>query len=289
MLRLGNWLMKFQVNASGSNGNNTIIQYSNVNVIIDAGVSRKKIVEGLKELDINLDHPTYILITHEHSDHVKGLAVLYDSIDFILIATKETLKGILKLRSQDERFAKVINGAIPIEPKTPLSLSGITITAYRTVHDTKGPVGFTIESDVNVGYVTDTADISKDFQSALSKMDVLVMESNYDPGLLKKSRRPLFLKRRIRETHLSNKMSLELFGKIKSKKTKILITGHLSGECNKPVLVAEGLETMRENSSDFEWVIATRNRPSSLIKCDGTGGFEIQGGVSSRSHHFQMK
>ena len=140
--------MLFRVLASGSNGNCSVIKDTDEVLLLDTGISRKRIVQGLNELDISHTDVKYILITHAHSDHINSLAILEGDklMKFKLIATKETLKEIDYLKIRDERFAKVAKKGIAIDFNKPLTTKSFIIRAFPVNHDIDGATCFSIEN-----------------------------------------------------------------------------------------------------------------------------------------------
>ncbi|MHA2101428.1 MAG: MBL fold metallo-hydrolase [Candidatus Kariarchaeaceae archaeon] len=276
--------MQFQSIASGSNGNCSVWDTSQDAILFDAGVSRKRIINGLKTLEIKPSKVKYVCITHAHWDHINGLPVLMDYLKKAkVVATSETIEELIKLKTKDSRFMYIANKAIPVEFHDTIQLSNkFEISCFPAEHDIDGASGFRvnqIKTDFAVSYVTDTAAISSDFVEAMSDSDLFFLESNHDNELLDKSRRPYWLKNRIRKTHLSNNKFLELSKQIISDRTKVAYLGHLSGECNDENLV---YNQMAEFSKKYpiNWVISTRSRESSIFKM-ARNILTIEGGLSN--------
>ncbi len=285
--------MLFRVIASGSNGNCSVIKGTDEVLLLEAGISRKRIVQGLNELKIDPKELKYIIITHAHSDHINSLAILEGDklIKFKIIATRETLKEIEYLGKNDKRFVKVAKKGIPIDFNRPLTTDSFIIRAFPVKHDIAGAACFSVEnikSGIKISYVTDSSELDTSFAEELKKSDIIAIESNHDVQMLKNSRRPAYLKTRIKQTHLSNKNTLQYLEKVINERTKAVFLAHLSGECNTPDLVANRIDGLRKYLSEkkqisFDWVICRRDSSSSLLTIDD-GVTQISGGMSNHTY-----
>lgn len=277
--------MLFQAIASGSNGNCGVLNTDDGTILIDAGISRKRVISGLKDLKIKPSSVKYILITHAHGDHINGLPVLYDFLPKAkVVATVDTIREIRKLQRKDRRFNRVSKTAIPIHPFERVEFGGYGITTYPTLHDIAGSSGFEIlhyKSENIFTYATDTAGIGHKFQLAMRRSEVIFLESNFEPELLNRSKRPVWLKRRIINTHLSNEKYIKIIKRVLSKTTKCVISGHISGECNRPEIVAE-MKRNSLNSKSVEWIVCSRFEKSPKLKITDDQTL-IEGGLTSRS------
>ena len=213
--------MKFNIIASGSKGNATIIRHNNTNILIDMGISLTRLKEGLSEFGLDVQDITAALFTHDHADHVSGIKFISPKIQYALRGTlSSTMSHVIELFD-------------------PFKIGDITITAFPTSHDATNPCGFVLEAgDEKLTYVTDTGtflDISKE---VASNPDYLIIEANHDIKMLLLTNRTYELKSRIMSEHghLCNEDSavtaLELIGP----KTKEIYLAHLSEEANTPEL-----------------------------------------------------
>lgn len=286
-------VLLFRVIASGSNGNCSVIKDTDEVILIDAGISRKRIVHSLEDLNISHKEVKYILITHAHSDHINSLAILEGDalMNFKVIATRETLQEIDYLSRNDSRFSAVAKNGIAIEFDKQLKTEEFIIKAFPVKHDIPGAACFSvknIDTGIRLSYVTDTGALDGSFSDELRKSDIIAIESNHDVHMLDHSRRPLFLKNRIKQAHLSNKKTLQYLENIITKRTKAVFLAHLSGECNTPDLVAyriEGLRNYLKNKKQlsFDWVVCRRDASSSILKINSKK-IQISGGMSNHSH-----
>ena len=287
--------MILQAIASGSNGNCFLLQTKNEVILIDNGISFKKADAGLRNLGIIPKDVKYILITHAHWDHIGGLPVFCDRTNARVIATEDTIEEISNLGHKDPRFFRIGKEAIPVQIEDQPIFGDLEITAFNTYHDIAGASGFHINylpKDFEISYATDTRDISQPFREKMKSSDVIVIESNHDTEMLKNSVRPASLKNRIRKTHLNNNKTIEIINEVVSEYTKIVYLAHLSGECNKPSIVASEIEPARRSSSyEYEWVICPRDKASSIARFENNTlssnngkNYSLSEGINSRDY-----
>ena len=217
--------------SSGSSGNCYLVKSDETAVLIDAGISCKKITDGLVKTKTNLDHLKALLVTHEHSDHVGGVRATIKKLKGISVYAKEETFSNLNLKITDDRKKVLKSGES-------FKINDLTIEAFSVSHDVE-TVGYHIRyEDRQISIVTDTGKLSKDILNKLADADILVIEANHDVNMLKSGSYPPFLKRRILgdEGHLSNEASGNYIAdlmKVKNKARCILLA-HLSSENNDP-------------------------------------------------------
>lgn len=222
--------MKLYFIASGSSGNATFIQHEKLNILIDPGISFKKISDAFLKENFSVKDLTHVLLTHEHIDHVKGLNTLYNNINVPIYLSRGTTEA-LKL-DQNDRFSPLIN---VIKAYEPIEFGSLTITPLPLSHDAKEPLGFIFETkDLKIGYITDTGYIKEGNLSYLKNCDLYYFEANHDPVLLKNSVRPYHTIHRIltEKGHLSNEDSAYYLSQVIGPRTKKIIMAHMSNECN---------------------------------------------------------
>jgi phosphoribosyl 1,2-cyclic phosphodiesterase len=220
--------LKITVLGSGSSGNAILLTSGSDGILIDAGFSRKVILSKLQELSIPPKTIKAIFITHEHSDHTKGLRVTADYLDIPAYLTYETAKYLNTRKELSKK--KVI-----FDAGTPFNFLDFKIHPFRVAHDAIDPVGFIISTGkIKIGIALDLGHMSSLVKCRLKGCNALILESNYDTELLKISNRPLNLKRRIagRLGHLSNDEALSSLHELFTADTKHLLLGHISSECN---------------------------------------------------------
>ena len=236
---------------SGSKGNCYCITSGERSILIDVGRSAKQIEASLKDNNIDPDSIEGIFITHEHTDHIKGVRVFASKYGIDVFATDGTLSEMensQQLAPEKFRSRVIGDGA---------EVAGMTIRPFRTSHDCRESVGYTVETanSRKVALVTDTGCITEEIRQALTGCDVAVIESNHDVNMLLNGRYPYPLKRRILSQygHISNDTCSALLPKLVKEGTSRIILAHLSKENNFPQLALQsarctlGKESLKEN------------------------------------------
>ena len=223
--------MRLVVFASGSTGNCALIRGGGRSILLDAGISARRICAALASQDVDPAALDGIFITHEHADHISGLAVL----------TKRYPLPILAPRTVADALRRALPNAAScvrdIEPGVPFSLGCMTVTAFPTPHDTAQSVGYRIEADGAVlTAATDTGCITEDMLRSFSGADLALIEANHDTDMLRQGPYPAYLKRRILSDrgHLSNAECTWLAAVLAERGTKSIVLGHLSKNNNLP-------------------------------------------------------
>ncbi len=217
--------------ASGSKGNCTLVSDGATHLLIDAGISMKRIKTNLEAVCLSISDLSGILITHEHSDHTSGLKMLAKYHNVKIFTTRPIANHLCWTSDDIAPLMTIINA------KEDFCLNSITITAFKTSHDSSDSVGFILKSsDFTVGYCTDTGMITNEIRNALSGANIVVIECNHDIEMLRNGPYPLFLKKRVlsEEGHLSNIDCAEFCEFLFENKTEIAILAHLSKENNTP-------------------------------------------------------
>ena len=257
--------------ASGSSGNCIYVGGEEARILIDAGISMKRIREGLMEENFPIENLHAIFITHEHTDHICGLGPVLRKYQIPVYATKETIeaiweKGDMKGVSEDLFHAVV--------PEKAVSIEDMEIMPVRISHDAANPVCYTVQSESKkIGVATDMGCFSNEIVDHLKDCDSLLLEANHDVRMLQVGAYPYSLKQRIlgEKGHLSNESAGRLLCRLLHDKMKQIMLGHLSRENNYEILAYETVcaeVTMGENpwkSSDFKISVAHRDRASELI------------------------
>ncbi len=261
--------MKLCSIASGSSGNCIYVGSQNTNLLVDAGVSAKRIENGLNQIDIMPDTIQGILITHEHSDHISGLGVLARKYHIPIYATYETAKALQQIKSLgsvEEELYHYIN------PDEEFMINDICIEPFSTSHDASNPVCYTMRSQGHkVGIATDLGKYDDYIVSKLTDSELLYIEANHDVNMLMVGKYPYYLKQRILgdRGHLSNETSATLISKLIHPKLKNIILAHLSKENNYEELAYETVccELMKRgcNFSANNVNVARRDQPSDMV------------------------
>ena len=261
--------MKFCSISSGSSGNSVYVGSEKTHILIDVGLSGKKIQEGLTEINLTGNDIKAIFITHEHSDHIKGAGILSRKFNLPIYATAGTWKGMEKdLGKISEENIKVIDKNKDIE------LEDLLIHAYEIPHDANEPVGYSvISNNVKISVATDIGHITEIIKENIKGSSALLLEANHDENMLKVGKYPYQLKRRIlgKFGHLSNETSGELLAQILDDKLKYVLLGHLSQENNFPELAYETVAGILKEKGvnvgvDLDLKMAPRYNCSNLIK-----------------------
>lgn len=254
---------------SGSSGNSLFVETENTKVLVDVGLSCKKIEEALCTIEKNPNSIDAILITHEHSDHIKGLSIISHKYDIPVFATRETFDA---MPTQTEKISnKNINYFYPNEK---FNINDLEITPFSIPHDAANPCGFTINNEKHqLSIATDIGHMTNDIVKHLEGSELLLLESNYDTEVLKCCKYPFHLKARIAGCtgHLSNTMSGKTISYLlKNSNLNTAILGHLSKESNFPELayqtVVDELLTNNCNTDSINLSVASRELPGKLIK-----------------------
>ena len=177
---------------SGSSGNCSLVQTENTKILIDVGQSSKKIAEALSSMDIDPYSINGILVTHEHSDHVKGLGVFSKKYNVPVYANLETWNA---MTNQKE---KVASENVKLFSFNKFSIGDIDIRPFAIPHDAANPCGFNVyHKDKKLSLATDIGHINKSIMDCLMSSNFLLLEANYEPEVLRCSKYPYMLKSRI--------------------------------------------------------------------------------------------
>ena len=226
--------MRVTTLASGSTGNCTLLQTDSGSLLIDAGISARRITQGLTQLGDDARSLSAILITHEHTDHISGLAVLLKRTAapvYALPAVAGCLTVLLP-----ERAAQIH----PV--RETFSLDDFTISPIPTLHDSADSCGWRVETaEDTFGLCTDLGVVTEDVLDGLCGVRCALIESNHDVNMLLGGPYPPYLKKRILSDHghLSNSASAQLAATLAANGTEHVILGHLSRHNNTPALAKE--------------------------------------------------
>ena len=226
--------------ASGSKGNAAYIELDGKRLLIDAGISARRITQSLKAFDVTPSSLDGIFITHEHSDHIKGLTTLLKQYHLPLFARPATLAAIRKtLDAPDDCF-------FPVESE--IRLGDVTVRSFRTLHDAAAPVGYAVCGSEKCSVATDLGFLTDGVLHAIEGSDLLVLEANHDREMLQKGSYPRRLKQRILSNrgHLSNSAAAWALVRLK-KRPRAVFLAHLSQENNRPDLALRTVQAILQN------------------------------------------
>lgn len=253
---------------SGSSGNSIFISSDNAKILIDAGLPGKSIEGALKSIDQCASELDGIFITHEHSDHTKGIGVLSRRYDIPVYANEKTWLAI------GSSLGKIKEHNVKIIENNSITLNDIDIVAYNISHDAASPCGYSIYSGKGKACIaTDLGCFSEEVEKNIKDADVVLLESNHDVEMLKFGPYPYSLKKRILSDkgHLSNEDCGKAITRILNGKLKTVILGHLSRTNNYPELAYQTvLNVLTEYgidvSNDIHLSLAKRDMPSCYIE-----------------------
>ena len=224
-------MLKILPIASGSTGNCMLADIDGIRVLIDLGVTAKLLLKALADNDYTCKDIDAVLITHTHSDHIKGLEVCMKRIAAPIFLSHTSQTMLMPERAT----------ALSYSEKTEI-LPGLWVTAIRTSHDCPGSAGFKIETTkTRFGFITDLGVIPESTMELLFGSDCIVIESNHDTEMLRYGRYPFYLKKRIlsEQGHLSNEACSEAVSRFADKGTRYFFLAHLSRENNRPELALD--------------------------------------------------
>ncbi|HTP64063.1 MAG TPA: MBL fold metallo-hydrolase [Geobacteraceae bacterium] len=221
--------MRICLLASGSKGNSIFVEAGAAKVLIDAGLSARELLFRLSAIGVEGKELDAILISHEHSDHVRGAGTLARKLRIPLFASEPTRRAVGTAIGKTEMFE--------FESGSPFSFKDIVIDPFPTTHDAADPVGFIVEcGEGRVGIATDLGIATRLVQEKLKGCRALVLESNHDEEMLANGPYPWPLKQRIRSRHghLSNNESAALLDEILHPGLEAVFLAHLSEVNNDP-------------------------------------------------------
>lgn len=247
---------------SGSNGNCYYIGNSNEAVLIDAGISCREMERRMKRLNLSMQKIKAVFVSHEHTDHIRGLPSLIKKYSLPVYITPAALrfsglyfeKDLVKNFSADETIA----------------VGNLKIIPFHKLHDASDPYSFTVSfNNVNVGVFTDLGLVCKNVIHHFKQCNAAFLEANYDEEMLEKSSYPFHLKKRIRgeRGHLSNKQALELFKKHRPSFMTHLFLSHLSQNNNCPQLVKE---LFSQHAQGVKMIVAPRYQETEVYHITST-------------------
>ena len=222
--------MEVCVFASGSSGNCLLVSDGGTRVLIDAGISLRRIEKALGSVGTSLSEIDGVLITHEHSDHISGLEMLGKYGSAPILAPRTVASRLLWRFPQLQEKLRVI----PVEES--FSLGELEIRAFHSSHDTDESVGYRIRGTGIYAHLTDTGVVTEEMLRYLRGADTVLLESNHDETMLRFGPYPMQLKNRILSDrgHLSNARCAETARSLAESGTRRIILGHLSKENNTP-------------------------------------------------------
>lgn len=251
--------MKVCVLASGSKGNVTYVEANNQKILLDAGKNYKYIKDKLKEIDVDIKDINYILISHNHTDHISALKSLVSKTNATIIVSLQLLYELEELK--DYKHIVTIENELEVD--------NIKITSFHSSHDVIDSRNFIIDDGFSkLAYVTDTGYVNNKYFKLLKNLDVYLFESNHDVELLQHGPYPDWLKRRVLSDngHLSNKSSSFYLSKLIGDNTKKIILIHLSEINNLESIAMETINnTFMNYGLNFKNIICARQNEKTEV------------------------
>lgn len=253
---------------SGSSGNSLFVETQNTKILVDAGVSSKKIEQALQDINIEPSSLDGVLITHEHTDHVQGLGTFCKKFNVPVFINEETLNAIPKQR---DKIPETNIKKFKVYDK--FSVGDLDIKPFSIPHDAANPCGFNIWKDnKKISIATDIGHMTNDILKNLEESLFIMLEANYDPEVLRCSSYPFKLKSRIASPtgHLSNEIAGKTISHLLNSGLKNAMLGHLSKQSNFPELAYQTvLDELISNNYDENSLllnVAKRDSHSKLLK-----------------------
>lgn len=218
--------------ASGSTGNCAVWRVGETAVLLDLGVSVRALTTALRRLEMKIEDLSAVLLTHEHTDHIKGMATFCKKYDIPVYASFGTTAAIQMKLPQAQRLLR------PFASGESFAIDGLQVHSYATPHDAAESVCYRIDGGGHqLAYVTDVGYLPDAIQTAMVGCDTVVLESNHDVEMLRTGPYPMYLKQRIRGKygHLCNEDCARMAARLVRSGTKRLILSHLSEKNNRPL------------------------------------------------------
>lgn len=236
---------------SSSSGNMFHIESNKANILIDVGVSYKAINEGLKSIGKDISDINAVFITHEHTDHIKGLPLLCRKNDIPIYACGKTAKYL-----EEELNGKNIkNNIFEMKYGQAYKIKDIEFSPFETSHDSIMPCGYRLKSENSVlTFATDLGYVSDNVMENLKEANFAILEANYDTTMLDFGKYPYMLKRRIKGNlgHLSNDNSADVISSLAKLGKENFLLAHLSeNNNNKNIMLSTIADTLNRNDIDF--------------------------------------
>jgi phosphoribosyl 1,2-cyclic phosphodiesterase len=228
--------MRFAVLGSGSEGNALVVQVGKTCVLLDCGFSLSETVLRLARLDLQADQLDGIVVTHEHGDHISGVARLARKFNLPVWLTHGTL------RAQNGAWAGV--SVTEINPHLPFAIGDVQVQPYPVPHDAAEPVQYVFsDGERRLGVLTDAGGATQHIEATLSGCHALVLECNHDAEMLRTGDYPWSLKQRVggRYGHLNNADAAALLGRLDNSRLQHVVAAHLSQKNNAAELAVAAL------------------------------------------------
>lgn len=257
-------MIKVHILASGSTGNAAMFKFGSTSILVDAGISARRITNGLKAVGSDVNEIDALVLTHEHSDHIKGVEVLARRHRIPVYARARTWESLPFRDNIPNSCCRILDDA--------MNIGLVDLQCFGISHDAVDPVGFTFHyRRRKVAFATDVGSITKAVIDALSDTDIAVLEANHDRHLLATGPYPRFLKERISSGrgHLSNDHSARVLAQLRLKPGLRVFLAHLSQQNNRPDLAEATITNyLRQQGCDVgREIILCPTHPQEAVGC----------------------
>ncbi|MBO4854030.1 MAG: MBL fold metallo-hydrolase [Oscillospiraceae bacterium] len=251
--------------ASGSEGNCLLLSAGNTHLLLDCGISCRRICGDLRQLGLSLRDISAVLITHTHSDHIQGLETLCKQSEFPLYASAGAARQLTY------RLAGIDHRIVTVEPGADFTAGEVAVQVFSLSHDAPGAVDYRFDyGGASVGVLTDSGYVTPDAAKTLQGVELMVLESNHDMERLRSGPYPYFLKARIlsERGHLSNADAAAFAAQLADTGTRQFVLAHLSRENNTPALALDAMQqTLRGTDATVD--VAPRGQLSRAYVAEG--------------------
>ncbi|MFP6682826.1 MAG: MBL fold metallo-hydrolase [Gammaproteobacteria bacterium] len=252
--------MRFAILASGSSGNAMVVEAGGTSILIDCGLSVRRLEQRVADLGFSLSDLAGIAVTHEHSDHIGGVATLARRYSIPVYMTHGTRKACSFSDAHDIDIRE-------ISPHEPFCVDALTVKSAPVPHDAKEPCQFVVDYDnTRVGLLTDLGSETRHIRQHFADCDALILEFNHDTNMLSECQYPESVKRRIAGSHghFSNRQAQDLLRKLLSDRTHHVLAAHISKRANSCDLVQDILHSSLDGSG-VNWDVAHQDRVTPWI------------------------
>ncbi|WDV45840.1 MBL fold metallo-hydrolase [Clostridiaceae bacterium M8S5] len=253
--------------ASGSSGNCQYIETEKIRILVDAGLSGKRIQQALESIQVDPKTINGILVTHEHSDHVKGVGILSRRFNLPIYVNTNTWESMRNSmgKVKEENIKTFTTG-------DHFEIADLGIESFKIHHDASDPVGYCINhKSTKISLLTDTGHVDEEIKKKIKKSNLLLLESNHNPEMVRVGRYPWPLKKRILGDfgHISNEVAGETITDVYTYDMKVILLAHLSQENNFPELAYKTVSDIMTQSGidikkDVKLDMTYRSKPSKV-------------------------
>jgi phosphoribosyl 1,2-cyclic phosphodiesterase len=258
--------------ASGSRGNTAVVESSQARILVDVGISCRETFKRMKAVEMDPRSISAVLISHEHTDHVCGLATLAKKLDVPVFMTGATHQAWARsLRDDAGELPKIAKLEVFSSGRS-FQIADITVTPFTIPHDAADPVGFTFRAEgAKIAIATDLGYMPASVCDHLRKCDVLMIESNHDLEMLRVGPYPWSVKQRVmsRVGHLSNESLAQFFAKDYDGGASYIVLAHLSEQNNHPEVARRAAETAlgpQQTLLQNRLMLAAQDAPTECIR-----------------------